>query len=285
MSKKVAHLLNNSCTFTKIKPPPALPAPDLVELWNFRELLLFLAWRDISVRYKQTIIGIAWAIIQPLLTMVVFSFIFGRLAKVPSFGVPYPIFSYTALLPWQYFAAVVTACSGSLVLNNELVNKVYFPRLLLPLASTIPPIVDFFFAFLVLLLLMLLYQVYPLVSAFLLLPALLLLVLITALGFGIWAAALNALYRDVKYLIPFIVQLWMFVSPVVYSAKQVPGKLRIIYYLNPLAGAIEGFRWALLGQGEINWMMFYVSVSVAIAIFISGLFFFQKLESSFADRI
>lgn len=256
----------------------------LHELWEYRELVYFLAWRDISVRYKQTVLGAAWAIIQPFFTMIVFSLFFGRLAQVPSDGVPYPIFSYAGLLPWQFFATAIGNSSNSLVGSANLLSKVYFPRLAIPIASVIPALVDFVIAFVVLLGMMLFYGIAPTLNV-VWLPLLLLLALVTALGVGLWLSALNVEYRDIRYTIPFITQFWMFASPVAYPSSMVPEQWRWLYALNPMVGVIEGFRWALLGTETAPGLMVIVSTLAALALLVSGAFYFRRMEKTFADVV
>jgi lipopolysaccharide transport system permease protein len=256
----------------------------LKELWKYRELLYFLTWRDVKVRYKQATLGVAWTVIQPLITMVIFSLIFGRLAKLPSDGVPYPIFSYAALLPWQLFSGSLTRASTSLVSNANLLTKVYFPRLIIPLSAIAAGLVDFAISFLVLLGLMLYYGIFP-NWAVLLLPFLVLFVVLTALGVGLWLSALNVRYRDVQHTIPFVVQVWMFASPVAYSAGLIPkGLWSIVYGLNPMAGVIQGFRWALLGGKPPDELMI-VSVIMVGVLLASGLLYFKRMEKTFADVV
>jgi lipopolysaccharide transport system permease protein len=269
---------------TIIKPSSGWISLNLREMWQYRELLLFLAWRDISVRYKQTLLGAAWAIIQPFFSMIVFSLFFGQLAKVPSEGVPYPIFNYTAMLPWTYFATSITASSNSLVGSANLLSKVYFPRLVIPLASVLPALVDFCIAFVVLLAMMLYYGIAPTLNA-LYLPAFLLLALVTALGVGLWLSAMNVQYRDIRYVVPFLVQFWMFLSPVVYASSLVPEQWQMLYGVNPMAGVIEGFRWAMLGTGDGPGPMLAVSVGAALVLLISGAFYFRRMEKTFADVV
>jgi lipopolysaccharide transport system permease protein len=253
------------------------------EIWHYRELLYFLVWRDVKVRYKQTVLGAAWAIIQPFMTMVVFSLFFGRLAQVPSDGVPYPIFAYTALLPWTYFAGSLTAASNSLVGSSHLLTKVYFPRLIIPLASVVAGLVDFAVAFLVLLGMMVYYQTLP-TAATLVLPLLMLLALISALGVGLWLSALNVEFRDVRYTIPFITQFWLFATPVAYPSSLLPEPWRTVYGLNPMVGVVEGFRWALLGT-DAPGALLWVSVTIAALILLSGLYYFRRMERTFADVV
>lgn len=256
---------------------------NLRDLWAYRELLYFLTWRDIKVRYKQTVLGFAWAIIQPFAMMVVFTLFFGNLLNVPSEGIPYPLFNYAAMLPWTLFAQGISRSSDSLVGNTNLVQKVYFPRLIMPLASVLAPVVDFAIAF-VILIGMMFYFGYPPTLSILWLPVFIILALITALGVGLWLSVINVKYRDVRYTIPFIVQLWLFASPVVYSSSLLPGRFQAIYGLNPMAGVIEGFRWALLGT-EPPGSLIAVSAIIVIVILISGAFYFRRNEKSFADVI
>jgi lipopolysaccharide transport system permease protein len=267
-----------------IEPSRGWTGLKLRELWEYRDLLFFLAWRDISVRYKQTILGAAWAIIQPFFSMVVFSLFFGRLAQIPSDGVPYPIFSYAAMLPWTYFANAMTNSSNSLVGSANLLTKVYFPRLVIPLASVIPPAIDFAIAFVVLLGMMAFYGIAPTWHV-LWLPAFLLLALITALGVGLWLSAMNVQYRDVRYAVPFLVQFWMFASPVTYPSSIVPEAWRALYGLNPMAGVIEGFRWALLGTETSPGPLITVSVGAALVLLVSGAYYFRRMEKTFADVV
>ena len=267
-----------------IEPPRGWAALDLKELWNYRELLFFLAWRDIKLRYKQTALGAAWAILQPLLTMIVFSVVFGELAKLPSDGIPYPIFTYTALLPWQLFAFALANSSNSLISSQNLISKVYFPRLIIPLASTLAGVLDFAIAFLVLLGMMAYYHIAP-TLAILYLPLFLLLALLSALAVGIWLSALSVEYRDVRYIVPFLTQLWMYATPIAYASSLIPEKWRLLYGLNPMTGVVDGFRWALLGMEIQNGSMIGVSAIVVLAMFISGLYYFRQMENNFADVI
>jgi lipopolysaccharide transport system permease protein len=253
-------------------------------LWDYRELLYFLAWRDVKVRYKQTGLGVAWAVLQPLLGMVVFTVFFGRLAKVPSDGVPYPIFSYTALLAWQLFAYSITESSNSVVGNERLITKVYFPRLVIPMASILAGLVDFGIAFVLVIGMMTYYHLHP-GWEILSLPLFIVFELATALGVGLWLAALNVQYRDVRYTVPFLVQFWMFASPVVYSSTLVPVRWRPLYGLNPMAGVVEGFRWALLRKQPAPGAMFAVSSIVVAALLVSGLYYYRRMEKNFADVV
>jgi lipopolysaccharide transport system permease protein len=257
---------------------------DFQALWQFRELLYFFVWRDLKVRYKQTAIGAAWALLQPLMTMVIFSVVFGRFAKIPSDGFPYPIFAYAALLPWYYFAQAVNNCAVSLVGDAGLVRKVYFPRLILPLAAVLRPIVDMLLSLLILLGMMVWFGIVPTWRLFLL-PLFLLQATLTALGAGLWLTALNVRYRDVGYTIPFLVQAWMFASPVVYSLNLVPAEWRLLYSLNPMVGVIEGFRWALLGTASPAMGPIFMSLGAVLSLVFGGILFFNRMERSFADVI
>lgn len=269
---------------TVIEPTRGWAALNLGEVWRYRELLYFLAWRDIKVRYKQTVVGATWAVLQPLLTMVVFSVVFGRLARVPSDGVPYPIFSYAALLPWTFFATALSQSGTSLAANAHLVSKVYFPRLIIPIAGVLASAVDFAVAFVVLLAMMLFYGIVP-GLAVLAVPLFLLLAFMTALGMGLWLSALDVKYRDVRYTIPFLTQFWLFVTPVVYPSSLIPERWRLLYGLNPMAGVVEGFRWALLGQEGAPGGLIVVSALVVLALFAGGLFYFRRVEREFADFV
>ena len=257
---------------------------DLREVWRYRELLTFLAWRDLKVRYKQTVLGLAWAILQPFLTMVVFSVVFGHLAKIPSDGVPYPVFVYCALLPWSLFAHALTESSQSLVANRNLITKVYFPRLVIPIAPLFVALVDFAIAAVVLAGMMAFYGVVP-GLAILAAPAFVLLGLLTALAVGIWLAALNVQYRDVRYLLPFLTQLWFFATPVAYPSSLLPEPWRSLSGLNPMAGVVEGFRWALLDRPAIPGPLLVVSVLSVLLLLLGGLRYFTRMERAFADVI
>jgi lipopolysaccharide transport system permease protein len=256
----------------------------LNELWAYRELLYFLVWRDIKVRYKQTALGAAWVIIQPFLTMVVFTLFFGNLAKVPSDGIPYPLFAFAGLVPWTLFAYSLTESSGSLVTNQNLITKVYFPRLIIPLASVLAGLVDFAISFSVLLLLMLYYGVMPQVAV-LTVPLFVILAVLAALSVGIWLSALNVEFRDVRYTIPFLTQLWMFVTPLAYASSLVPAQWRLVYGLNPMAGVVEGFRWALLGKTAPPSLLLAASAPVIVLLLIGGTYYFRRMERTFADVV
>lgn len=268
---------------TIIRPLRGWRAVNLRELWAYRELLYFLTWRDIKIRYKQTILGFAWAILQPFLMMVVFSLFFGNLLKVPSEGIPYPLFNYAAMLPWTLFAQGITRSSESLVGNIGMVQKIYFPRLIMPLSGILAPVVDFAIAFVILIGMMFYFGYYPTIRILWVIPFLIL-VLLTSLGAGLWLSTINVRYRDVRYTVPFIIQLWLFVSPVVYSSSLLPQRFQAVYGLNPMAGVIEGFRWALLGT-EPPGSLIAISVTIVIVILISGVFYFRRSEKSFADVI
>ena len=269
---------------TIVIPPKGWSALNLGELWHYRELLYFLIWRDVKVRYKQTAIGAAWAILQPFLTMVIFSVIFGELVRVPSDGVPYPVFSYAALLPWTFFATALNRSSASLVYDANLISKVYFPRLIVPIAAVLAPMVDFAIAFTILLGMMLFYGIVPGTVA-LTLPLFLGLALLTALGLGFWLSALNVKYRDIGYVIPFLIQAWLFVTPVVYPSTIIPERWRLLYGLNPMAGVVEGFRWALLDTESTPGVLIIVSTIVVVVLFVAGLFYFRRMENEFADVV
>lgn len=266
-----------------IEPQRGWVSLDLKDLWRYRELLLLLTWRDIKVRYAQTVLGAAWAIIQPLLTMIVFSIIFGNLAKLPSDNIPYPIFTYTALLPWQLFAFSLTNSSNSLVGSQSLISKVYFPRLIIPIASVLPSLVDFAISFLVLIGMMFYYHI-PLTTRIFTLPLFLILAVASALAVGLWLSALNVEYRDIRYVVPFLTLFWQYATPVAYSSSLIPEKWRLLYGLNPMTGVVEGFRWALLGSGSVDGML-WVSVGIILLILISGLAYFKRMEATFADVI
>ena len=267
-----------------IEPRRRLLDLDLTAIWEYRELLYFLVWRDLKVRYRQTIIGIGWVVLQPLMTMVVFTAVFGNFAKVPSDGVPYPIFAYSALLPWNLFASSLSRGSESVVGNAQLISKIYFPRLLLPFSGVLSPIVDFAISFVIFIAMMIWFHTLP-TSGILALPLLLFLVLVTALAVGLWLSALNVRYRDVGHAIPFLVQLWLFASPVAYPVSLVPEKWRLLYGVNPMTGVVEGFRWALLGRTAAPGRWMVVSVLVTLVLLIGGLYYFRRMERTFADVV
>lgn len=269
---------------TVIRPSEGWISLNLAELWEYRELLYFFTWRDVKIRYKQTALGAAWAIIQPLFTMVVFSIFFGRLAGVPSDDLPYPIFSYAALVPWTFFANALTQSSNSLVGNANLISKVYFPRLTVPIGSVLSGVVDFCIAFVVLLGMMAFYGIVP-TAAVVWLPLLLLLALVTALGVGLWLSAINVRYRDVRYVVPFLVQFWLFSTPIAYPSSLLSEPWRSLYALNPMVGVVEGFRWALLGTDTSPGPLILVSGLAALTILASGTFYFRRMEAVFADVV
>jgi len=266
----------------RIEPSRGWVSLRLGELWEYRELLYFLVWRDIKVRYKQTALGATWAILQPVLTMVVFSVFFGRLAKVPSDGIPYPVFALAALVPWQLFAYAVSESTNSLVMSQNLIKKVYFPRLVIPVASVLAGLVDFAISFVALIALMAYYGIHPTV-AIAILPVFILLAVASALCVGLWLSALNVQFRDVRYTIPFVTQFWMFITPVAYSSSLIPEKWRTVFGLNPMAGVVEGFRWALLGKATSLGSLLAVSIAVVVVLLFGGLVYFRRMESTFAD--
>src|SRR5487761_503589 len=268
----------------RIVPPPGWWDVDFRELCQFRELVYFFVWRDIKVRYKQTAIGAAGAILQPALTMIVFALFFGKLAHMPTEGLPILVFYYTGLLPWMYFSNSLTNATAAIVQNQNIITKVYFPRLALPISSVLSGLLDFAIGCLLLVPLMAYYHVRP-GAPLLLLPVFLLLTVLMAAGAGLWLSAMNAIYRDVRYVVPFLVQFWLFASPVAYASSIVPAKWRWLYGLNPMAGIIEGFRWSLTGRGDPPGRMIIVSVLVTLAVLASGLFYFQKMESTIADVV
>ncbi|HMZ54587.1 MAG: ABC transporter permease [Nitrospira sp.] len=267
-----------------LRPKKGWQQLGLKDLWQYRELLYFLCWRDIKVRYKQTALGVAWAIVQPLMTMVLFSLFFGRLAKMPSDGVPYPLFVFTALVPWMFFSNGITQSAGSLVENANLLKKVYFPRLAVPVASIIAGVVDFFCSFVVLVALMMYYGIVPSVSI-LTLPLFLALACIASLGIGLWLSALNVQFRDVRYVIPFLTQLWLFATPIAYPSSLLSEPLRTLYGLNPMVGVVEGFRWALLGTETSPGPMLLVSSLASVIVLVTGAFYFRRMEVTFSDRV
>jgi lipopolysaccharide transport system permease protein len=269
---------------TIIRPSRGWVSLNLRDLWQYRELLYFLTWRDIKVRYKQTVLGAAWAIIQPFFTMVVFSLFFGRLARVPSDGIPYPVFSYAALVPWTFFANGLSQSSSSLVASANLIRKVYFPRLVVPISAVMSGAVDFALASAVLLGMMLYYGI-VLTAAVVWLPLLLLLALVTSLGVGLWLTAMNVQFRDVRYTVPFLVQAWMFATPIAYPSSLLDEPWRTLYGINPMAGVVEGFRWALLGTETAPGPIVLVSALVALGLLVSGAYYFRRMEKTFADVV
>ncbi|MCD4672590.1 MAG: ABC transporter permease [Anaerolineaceae bacterium] len=270
---------------TILQPAKGLGALNLRDLWLYRELIYFMTWRNLKVRYKQTLLGASWAVLRPFMTMVVFSIFFGDLAQVPSDGIPYPIFAFAALVPWGLFSDAVSLAGRSLVQNRHMITKIYFPRVILPLSSILAGLVDFLIAFVVLGGMMVYYKIPPAVYVWTL-PLFLLLALITSTGVGLWLAALNVQYRDVNYITPFLTQFWLFVTPIAYPASMVPSKWQLIYSLNPMAGVVEGFRWALLGteQGAPGSRLI-VSSLVAIVLLVTGLVYFKRMERNFADMV
>ncbi|MCI0614135.1 ABC transporter permease [bacterium] len=269
---------------TRIQPKKGWVGLNFRELWKFRELLYFLIWRDLKVRYKQTVLGAAWAIIQPLLTMLVFSLFFGKLARVPSDGVPYPLFAFTGLVPWTFFANAITQSSNSLIGSQHLITKVYFPRLVIPIASVLSGILDFVIAFVVLIGMILYYGITPGITI-LTIPFFFLIALITALGTGLWLSALNVEFRDVRYIVPFLSQFWLFSTPVAYPSSLLAERWQIIYALNPMVGVVEGFRWALLQTPNPPAPVFTVSTITAIFLLITGALYFKRMERTFADVV
>jgi lipopolysaccharide transport system permease protein len=270
---------------THIITPPGGWVPIRVrELWEYRELLYFFIWRELKIRYKQTALGVSWAIIQPLFTMIVFSVIFGRLAKLPSDGLPYPVFAYCALLPWQLFAFAMTEASNSVVANRQLLTKVYFPRLLMPLAAVAVGLADFAVSFVILLAMIAFYGITPALTIWTI-PLWTLLAVVTALGVGLWLSALNVRYRDIRYTLPFLTQIWMFATPIAYASSIIPAAWRPYYALNPMVGVVEGFRWALVGGAAAPAQTVAISVAAVTVLLVSGLFYFRRTESTFADII
>ena len=284
LPEDVADVRSHIPELMRIRPVRGWTSLGLVELWRYRELLYFLAWRDIKVRYKQTALGAAWAVIQPFFTMVVFSLFFGKLAGLSSDGVPYPLFSYAALVPWTFFANGLAQSADSLVGNANLVRKVYFPRLAIPIAAIMSGVVDFAIAFAVLLLMMPYFGVMP-TGNIVWLPFFALLAIVAALGTGLWLSALNVQFRDVRYVVPFVVQFWMFVTPIVYSSSLLKEPWRTLYGMNPMAGVVEGFRWALLGTDTAPGPMVAVSSAVAVLMLVASAYYFRRMEHTFADQV
>jgi lipopolysaccharide transport system permease protein len=277
---------------TMLRPTRGLAALNLRDLWVYRELVLFLTWRDVLVRYKQTVLGAAWAVIQPVIQMVVFTLIFSSAAGLSSEGVPYPIFNFTALLPWGLFSKAMNDAGRSLVTNRNMITKIYFPRLTIPVASVLAGLVDFGIGFIVYIVIIIYYSFAPgstyafrFTPGLLALPLLILLAFIATLGVSLWFSAMNVIYRDVGHILPFLTQIWFFVTPIVYSASMVSTKWQIVYALNPLTGVVEGFRWSLLGIHSLPWQMLAISAGVAVLVLISGLVYFRNMERTFADEI
>jgi lipopolysaccharide transport system permease protein len=267
-----------------IEPTHGIPSPQFQKLWRYRELLYFLVWRDIKVRYKQSVLGILWIIIQPLVTMVVFTVLFNQILGVDSDSeIPYPIFTYVALLPWTYFASTLNRGSIALVQNRNLVSKIYFPRLIIPIANVLPGLVDLVIAFVILLGMMVYYNIIPTAQIFLL-PLALLLAVITVLGVILWLSALNVQYRDVQYIAPFLVQIWMYATPIIYPISRIPEQWRWLYNLNPMVSVVQSFRWVLLGDTSFSGIS-WVSVGLALAVLVSGVIYFRHTERVFADVV
>ena len=268
----------------RIAPPHGWFDFKLRGLWQYRELLYFFVWRDIKIRYKQTVVGAAWAVFQPLMTMAVFSLFFGKLAKIPSNGLPYPVFYFSALLPWTYFSGALQNATSVVVEQQRVITKVYFPRLVLPLSAVVAGLIDFSIGFVVFLVMMAYYRIVPSLPIFFF-PLFLLMAVLTALGVGLFLSALNAIYRDVRYVLPFLVQFWMFASPVAYPSSLVPQRWRWLYELNPMAGVIDGFRWSLTGKGQPPGILLAVSASMVVLLVAAGTVYFQKMEGTIADVV
>jgi lipopolysaccharide transport system permease protein len=284
MSTLVESLAESEKGQWEIGPPRGWFELNLREMWNYRELLYFFVWRDLKIRYKQTAIGVGWVVLQPLMAMLLFTVFFGRLAKMPSEGLPYPVFYYTGLLPWLYFSASLTHATNTVVEHERVITKVYFPKMFLPFSAVLSGLVDFGIGFGLLMGLMLYYHLIPTIAT-LLVPIFLLLAVMTALAVGLWLSALNAIYRDVRYVIPFLVQFWLFASPVVYPSTVVPAKWRWLYGLNPMAGVVEGFRWAVTGRGKAPGVLVLVSATTVLLLFLGGVVYFKKMESKIADTV
>jgi len=285
-------LTNPRSDVTYLRPTHGLAALNLRDLWVYRELVLFLTWRDVLVRYKQTVLGAAWAVIQPVIQMIVFTVIFSNAAGFSSEGVPYPIFNFTALLPWGLFSKAMNDAGRSLVTNRNMITKIYFPRLTIPVASVLAGMVDFGIGFIVYILIILYYNFAPsssytfkITPAFLTLPLFIILALIATLGVSLWLSAMNVIYRDVGHILPFLTQIWFFLTPIVYSASSVSTKWQVLYALNPLTSVVEGFRWSLLGIHSLPWQVLAISAAVAVFLLITGLFYFRNMERTFADEI
>ena len=284
MSDNISAQPGISLPSLRIEPPNRWPSLDLQELWEYRELLYFLTWRDIKIRYKQTVLGAAWAIIQPVFMMLVFSLFFGKLAKIDSDGIPYPVFAFCALLPWQLFASAVSDSSNSLVGNQGLITKVYFPRLVIPISAVLSGVLDFLIGLAVLVGLIFWYGIVP-GWGIITVPAFILLAICTALAVGLWLSALSVQYRDVRYVVGFLVQFWLFATPVAYPSTIIPQHWRGVYALNPMAGVVEGFRWALLGKSPALGSMLWVSIVVVLITLVGGFYYFRRMEQQFADIV
>src|SRR5258708_9966259 len=280
----VSSALPSASAAIRIEPPRGLLELRLREVWAYRELLYFFIWRDVKIRYKQPAIGVLWVVLQPVLTMLVFTLFFGHLAKLPSDGLPYPVFYFAALVPWTYFSYALQMTTSVVVDNQRLITKVYFPRLILPISAALSGLVDFSIGFVVLAIFTVAYGIRPSLAA-LWLPPLLALPVFTALGVGLWLSALNALYRDVRYVMPFLIQFWMFASPVAYPSTLVPEKWRWLYGLNPMAGVIDGFRWAITGSGQPPGLLLLASSAAVALVVVGGVFFFNRMETAVADRV
>jgi lipopolysaccharide transport system permease protein len=278
------HKAGAAANVTVIRPTRGFSSLRLKDLWEYRDLMYFLMWRDVKVRYKQTAIGTAWVILQPLVTMLIFTAIFGILVRVPSEGLPYSVFLYTALVPWSYFSEAISRGGGSVVANTNLISKVYFPRLVIPIASIITPVIDFLLSFVILLGLITWFDIRP-TWAIMTLPLFFLFTVMTALAVSLWFSALNVRYRDVSYTIPFVIQVWMFASPIIYPIGIIPFKWRLLYSLNPLVGVITGFRWALLGKGSPDFWTMGISLAGVILLLTGGILYFRRMERTFADII
>ena len=284
MQTDISQIKLDKVQFLRIQPTKGWVSLRLRELWDYRELFYFLVWRDIKVRYKQTALGMTWAIVQPIFTVVIFSVFFGRLAKIPSDGIPYPLFSFAALVPWTFFSYGLNQSSNSLVGSANLITKVYFPRLAVPIASVVAGTVDFLLAFVVLIAMMVYYRVPP-TTNIVFLPLFFLLTVVTSLGVGLWLSALNVKFRDVRLVLPFLVQLWMFATPIAYPSSLLHGVWRNIYGLNPMVGVVEGFRWALLGVKSPPGTIVYVSAIIAVLLLTGGVMYFRRMEKTFADLV
>jgi lipopolysaccharide transport system permease protein len=283
-SKHIAQSYPNDVPSVHIEPSKGWVSLGLRELWEYRDLFYFFIWRDLKVRYKQTILGALWAIIQPFFTMVVFSLFFGKLAKVPSDNLPYPIFAYSALVPWTFFANALQLGSNSLVLNADMLKKIYFPRMIMPVATVLAGLVDFFLAFVLLLGMMFFYGFVPKLNT-LFLPLFLLLALITSMGVSLWLSAMNVQFLDVRYTVPFIIQAWLFITPIAYPSSLLSEPWRTLYGINPMAGVVEGFRWALLGTNTAPGLIVLASSLVAMGLMASGVYYFRRMEKNFADVV